>query len=431
MSSAMRKMLAFWCIFGGFLATVGYAQTVTLNAMIGSWIDPNSPEVPQEVRDLYAQFAAEHPDIEINWDIQGYTQLQQKLLTSAAAGNLPDFAYVDSIWVQQLAGLGALQPLEGLWPAEDRADYKDAFIEGAMYDGALYAIWDSTDTRVLWYNTEIFKEAGLDPEKPPTTWEELLTAAQAITQTGHAGLGLALGPHEYLTADVVLPMFWGLGGELLDADGRPVFHEGDNLAAMTKVLTFLGTLKDDGVLPSDALQLQGGGALYPGMATEGYGMSIGNNNVLEVALKDLAPDTYAQWQVALLPAPTGGEPSSMNGGFTWAVMTADPAKQQAAWEFISFWNSPEVQLTRYKPNANVAVRKSTAQDPFYQSPYWQTVNEAVTVGRTRPGVALYPVMSQAIQNAVQQFLVGNSSAEDAVTAAGEAAVAEYEREQQR
>ena len=90
-----------------------------------------------------------------------------------------------------------------------------------------------------------------------------------------------------------------------------------------------------------------------------------------------------------------------------------------------------MQLTRYKPNANVAVRKSTAQDPFYQSPYWQTVNEAVTVGRTRPGVALYPVMSQAIQNAVQQFLVGNSSAEDAVTAAGEAAVAEYEREQQR
>ena len=427
----MRRLLTIVCVVIFCLAATSHAQTVTLNAMIGSWIDPSSPETPQVIRDLYTQFAAEHPDVEIDWDVQGYSQLQQKLLTSAAAGNLPDFAYVDSIWVQQMAGLGALQPLEGLWSEEDRADYKEAFIEGAMYDGSLYAIWDSTDTRVLWYNTTIFEEAGLDPESPPTTWEELLTAASAITESGHAGLGLALGPHEYVTADVVLPMFWGLGGELLDTDGRPVFHVGDNLAAMTQVLEYLGTLQDEGVLPSDALQLQGGGALYPGMATNSYGMVIGNNNVLDAALRDLAPDTYDQWKAAVLPAPTGGQPSSMNGGFTWAIMTDDPAKQQAAWEFISFYNSPEVQLERYKPTANVAVRKSTAGDEFFQSPYWQTVNEAVTVGRTRPGVALYPVMSQAIQNAVQQFLVGGSSAEDAVIAAGEASVAEYERQQQR
>jgi multiple sugar transport system substrate-binding protein len=40
-----------------------------------------------------------------------------------------------------------------------------------MYDGALYAMWDSTDTRVLWYNMAIFEEAGLDPNQPPTTWK--------------------------------------------------------------------------------------------------------------------------------------------------------------------------------------------------------------------------------------------------------------------
>jgi len=410
---------------------VGSAQTVTLNGLIASWIDPNSPETAQELRDLYAQFAAEHPDIQINWDVQGYDQLQQKLLTSAAAGSLPDFAFVDSIWVQQLAGLGALQPLDELWPQEDRADYKDPFIEGAMYDGALYAMWDSTDTRVLWYNTAIFEEAGLDPNQPPTTWEELTEYARAITETGRVGLGLALGTHEYVTADMVLPMFWGLGGELLDDEGRPVFHEGENLAAMTQVLEFLGTLRDEGLVPTDLLQLQGGDALYPGMVTGQYGMVIGNNILRDAVLQDLAPDTYTQWQAAVLPAPTGGEPSSMNGGFTWAITTDDPEKQQAAWEFISFWNSSEVQLARYKPTAQVAVRESTAQDEFYQTPFWETVNEAVSVGQTRPGVAVYPVLSQAIQNAVQQFLTGGGSAEDAVIAAGETAVAEFERQQQR
>ena len=416
------------CLAAVCLATA-VAQTVTLNAL--TIVDPNSPTTKKAVRDLFAQFDSEHPDIKINWDVQGYSQLQQKLLTATVAKNLPDFAFVDSIWVQQLAALGALQPLENLWSAEDRADYKDVFIEGAKYDGQIYAMWDSTDTRVLWYDTQAFKEAGLDPNKPPKDWDELLEYAQKLTGNGQYGLALALGTHEYVTADMFLPMFWSLGGELLDQEGRPNFHEGKNLDAMVKVLDYLGQLQDAGVLPPDALQLQGGDSLYPGLVSGQYAMSIGNSDVRDAHLKDLAPDTYENWQAALIPTSTGGQPSSMNGGFTEAIMTDDPAKQQAAWEFISFWNSPEVQLKRYEANIQVPVRKSTAENEFFQTPFWQTVNQAVTAGQTRPGVAVYPVISQQIQNMVQQYLTGSMSAEAAVTAAGDAAVAEYDRQQQR
>lgn len=426
----MKSMLAvvMACLLAISLATVS-AQTVTLDAT--TITDPDSPTTNKVLRDLFDRFDSEHPDIKINWDVQGYSQLQQKLLTAAVAKDLPDFAFVDSIWVQQLAALGALQPLEDIWSAEDRADYKDVFIKGAEYDGQIYAMWDSTDTRVLWYDTTAFEEAGLDPANPPSNWDELMEDAKKLTGNGQYGLALALGAHEYVPADMFLPMFWSLGGELLDADGRPSFHEGENLTAMVKVLEYLGQLQDAGVLPPDALQLQGGDSLYPGLVSGRYAMSIGNNDVRDAHLKELAPDTYENWQAALIPTSTGGQPSSMNGGFTQAIMTDDPAKQQAAWEFISFWNSPEVQLERYKATTQVAVRNSTASNEFFQSPYWQTVNEAVTAGQTRPGVAVYPVISQQIQNMVQQYLTGGGSAEQVVTAAGDIAVAEYERQQQR
>jgi hypothetical protein len=77
---------------------------------------------------------------------------------------------------------------------------------------------------------------------------------------------------------------------------------------MTQVLEFLGTLRDEGLVPTDLLQLQGGDALYPGMVTGQYGMVIGNNILRDAVLQDLAPDTYTQWQAAVLPAPRAASP---------------------------------------------------------------------------------------------------------------------------
>jgi multiple sugar transport system substrate-binding protein len=121
----------------------------------------------------------------------------------------------------------------------------------------------------------------------------------------------------------------------------------------------------------------------------------------------------------------------MNGGFTWGILTDDPTRQEAAWAFISFWNSPEVQLARFQPTAQVPVRASTAEDPFYQSEFWQAVNEAASVGQTRPGVAIYPVMSQQLQQAVQAFKTGGATAEQAIDDAAAAVAAEHERQGQR
>jgi multiple sugar transport system substrate-binding protein len=77
------------------------------------------------------------------------------------------------------------------------------------------------------------------------------------------------------------------------------------------------------------------------------------------------------------------------------------------------------------------VRASTAEDPFYQSEFWQTVNEAASVGQTRPGVAIYPVMSQQLQQAVQAFMTGGATAEQAIDDAAAAVAAEHERQGQR
>lgn len=410
-------------------AGAALAAPVTITAAVGSWIDPASPNTNATIRSLYQQFDKANPDITLKVDALDYGALQTKLLTTAAAGSLPDMAYVDSVWVQQLASLGVVQPLDGLWPAADRADYNKAFIQGAQYKGKIYAVWDSTDTRVLWYNTDMFKAAGI--KNPPRTWNELSADAKKLTKGNTYGLGIALGQHEYLVGDLMLPMFWGLNGTLEDANGRPNFDKGMSKQALVKVLDYLASLKNQGVIAPDALNMQGENALYPGMVSGRYGMVIGNANLLSANLVKLQPDAANHWKPALLPAPTGGHSSAMNGGFTWAIFTKDPAKQAAAWKFISYWNSPAVQLQRYKATGDVPVRISTAKDPFFKGGYWDVVNKAVSVGHTRPGDALYPTISQQLQFAAQDVLSGKKTAEQAVADAGKAVQAEYTRQQNR
>ena len=112
------------------------------------------------------------------------SQADEKLLTAVAGGNPPALHYADRFTVPQFAQQGFFTDITDLAQSAGvkGEDYYPFAWAEATYKDKAYALPFDTDTRALWYNKDIFKEAGLDPEKPPTTLDELRTATKTLTK---------------------------------------------------------------------------------------------------------------------------------------------------------------------------------------------------------------------------------------------------------
>ena len=117
------------------------------------------------------------------------SQSDEKLLTAVAGGNPPALHYADRFTVPQFAQQGFFSDITDLAQTAGvkGEDYYPFAWDEATYKAKIYALPFDTDTRALWYNKDIMTEAGLDPEKPPTTLDELRTAIKALTKKDGTG----------------------------------------------------------------------------------------------------------------------------------------------------------------------------------------------------------------------------------------------------
>ena len=146
------------------------------------------------------KFEAENPGYKIDIQADSWGDWEQKYKTMFAAGNPADIFIVNNPDFPTFANSGSLLNMDSYVDP----GYFDGFFPGvqAMYNwqGNNMGIAFTTDCRILWYNTDIFEEAGLDPDSPPTTWAELIDYATTITdKTGKYGFGMDLGLNEFPT----------------------------------------------------------------------------------------------------------------------------------------------------------------------------------------------------------------------------------------
>jgi ABC-type sugar transport system, periplasmic component len=141
--------------------------------------------VAKIVEQLTNDFNKENPDIEVEAVYTGnYDDTVTKIQTAAQGGNPPDLFVSLATQRFTMASSEMAMPLDELI-AEDGEegkkyidDFLESFIEDSYVDGKIYSIPFQRSTMVLYYNKDIFKEAGLDPEKAPETWEELVEIAK-------------------------------------------------------------------------------------------------------------------------------------------------------------------------------------------------------------------------------------------------------------
>ena len=387
------------------------AQDGKIELTFWNYWDGKNGEVIQELVDQYNQT---HPNVEIENVFLGFNDLLPKLQAAAAGGETPDVAAGDLIWMPKLARSGALVSLdEYLAAAEtDLDDVYPALRNVGQYDGKTYSLPVSTNNLELFYNKDLFRQAGLDPEKPPATWDELRQTAKQCTNSdeGISGMELFTEPGEGLTWQFQVYL-WQAGGDFLTPDlTKAAFNSPAGEQALQYWVDLLQTDKSAPTAPWGAF-----GQGKACMVMDGSWM---------VSIWSAEPPF--DFGTAAMPYPADGQPATNMGGEQLVVFKTSPEKQQAAFDFVSWLISPETQIAWDKETGFMPIREAVATAPDYlsyvqeQEPRLLPFVENQQYARNRPPVANYPEISDAFSRELEAALLGATGVQDALAAAEEA-----------
>lgn len=381
------------------------------------------PSIAEVFRQVLGEWAVANPAVQLEVSVMpALEQHKAKLLLAAAAGRLPDVASIDSFWLPLFMEGGHLQPLNDDWPAADRADFLPFTID-TLSDrrGNVYGVWHETDCRALFYRKDLVPT-------PPRTWDELIAAASAIARERRIAGYLYNGGRWEATVFDHLPMFWAQGGELVDADGRPIFGLPPHRDALVRVLAFLRGTVTSGASPRAVLGHNDYKQLSAAAIAGDAAMFLGGNWQLRELEDALPPEEFAKWGVAPIPqAQTGAAPTG-TGGWVWVVFATDPEKRRAATRFVLDIEAPANAARISAGTGRLPVRRSVYHRyPVFAEPPFAFFGELLQAARARPAVPIYNAISRELQVAIGYAIDGTRSPEAAVDEAFARVVADYER----
>jgi multiple sugar transport system substrate-binding protein len=198
------------------------------------WVGPNqaSPQIELDFeKQLWDAWKQTYPNIPMvsgdNVQNLDYNQMLDKVRTAAAGNAAPDIARMPILWGVEFAAKGQLAELS----LEEFGFSKDNFWSGALksvtWNGKLYGVPTNNETMAFIWNKDIFRKAGLDPDTPPATWDDVVKySAQIKKATGKAGYGMVARVNAGNTPFRVMPMLWAYGSGALDeAEPDPTYQK--------------------------------------------------------------------------------------------------------------------------------------------------------------------------------------------------------------
>ncbi|WP_084710214.1 ABC transporter substrate-binding protein [Nesterenkonia alba] len=259
-------------------------------------------------------------------------QFVQNFGTAAATGDGPDIALVDVAYMPYFASTGTLDPLteqiQGLDYSEELAP---SMLEAGTWDDEVYGVPFYLDVSMLYWNKDLFEEAGLDPEAPPADWNEFADAANAISDLSDDVNGFYVsGACGGCMTFHIFPFIWASGGDVMEGEDeatRPTLDD----PVVTETYEFLQELWDDGVMPNGA-QTDSGTNYGGGFGAGDLGMTmLGSWNISQL----LTDEVDIDFGVAGMPGRNGEDPVSFIGGDSITV-PADSDYPEAAFDFIEW-----------------------------------------------------------------------------------------------
>lgn len=362
---------------------------------------------------MVAEYQSSHPGVTISTSMVPNADFLTKLRASATSKTLPDVAIGDLIWVPQINQMGGLADLKGLLPSDILNDINPALTKFGTIDSKQVSVPVSANNLAYMYNKTLFKQAGLDPEKPPTTWEELMADAKQITEkTGKPGYDLytqAGDNGEGLTWNFQVNL-WQAGGEFLNEGNTAAAF---NTPAGLKATQFWVDLIKSGTSPYGKW----------GEFEKGKGGSAQEGSWM---VGIWASDPPFEFGVAKAPYPADGKPATNLGGEQAMVFSNSDANAKASADFLAWFLAPE-QVTQWSEKTGMLpVTNSVATSSEYLTwvketeprllPYVEQMADA----HARPNTPLYSKISFAFAKEMEKAFSGAATPQEALTAAEKA-----------
>lgn len=317
----------------------------SLSGEITFWTLQLSPTFDDYLNGLVEAFEEAHPEVTVTWEDIPFDQAEQKMLTSASAGNLADVINMNTDYLKKLAALGALVNMD-----EAAADVKDDYFEGIWsageIEGTSYALpWYVTSGGLL-YNKELFEQAGI--EEPPATFDEAWEISKTLKEeTGALGMTF----HEFHK------IMYKEGIQLVSDDFQSAaFNTPEGLALFEKYKEYY----DEGLIPEEIML--GQAKTQDWYAQEKVALwATGPQLFREV--KDLSPEVYDKSEAA--PALVGAA-GKLHASIMNIAVSESSEYQEAAVEFAKFVTNGDNQLAFSKLTPIMPSVISAAEDDFFK-----------------------------------------------------------------
>ena len=198
------------------------------------YVGPNQASPQIEVDNdakLWEAWKQTYPNIPMNMgeNVQNldYNQMLDKLRTAAAGNSAPDVGRLPILWGSEFAAKGQLAEVQLEEFGFKQEDFWSGALKSVTWNGKIYGVPTNNETMAFIWNKDIFKKAGLDPENPPATWDDVVKySAQIKKATGKAGYGMVARVNAGNTPFRVMPVLWAYGSGALDeADPDPTLPE--------------------------------------------------------------------------------------------------------------------------------------------------------------------------------------------------------------
>lgn len=405
---ALGRVAAAGIVLGAFAGSALAQEAVTL-----TFVRPASAEVFAQVyQPMLDAFMAEHPGVTVQPVIMGFDETYQRFPLQASSGELPDVFMAPGHLFSTLMAADALMPLgDDVMDTRLKTDVPPAFWNAVSKDGTVYGVPGHIAPLVLWYNADLFTQAGLDPDNPPTTWSAWLDAARTIKEkTGVAPIGLNGFARNDLT-DLFSAMFTAASGQWMWDPEKQQIKLDDPAAG--KTLAFLRQLVEEGLTQPNVDQYSEDDIrvlLRDGKAA----MIVSSTSVMSVVGPE---NSGTRFRTAQVPAADGVEGASVMSIDSWAA-SATTQHPDLARALIYFVTNEANQKSAAQIYGSVPASQSIlATDPTYSQGAWPTFVAATGHGfPAKPTTDSMQLSDSDLPTMVQSVETGAATPAEAIAA---------------
>jgi len=308
----------------------------------------------------------------------------------------------------------------------DMSDFLPRVTDYFTVEDTLWPMPFNVSNPVLYYNRAMFTAAGLDPDKPPTTLDEITADSQKIVDAGAAPHGWALKLDPWL-----LEQWTAMAGKAFvdngnGRDARATKVTFDNDSGLD-VYKWIDDMYKSG-LAENTGRPEGNINHYLAVGNKTSAMTADTSAALGTVLAVIGQFPGVELGVSALPGLPGDGATFVGGGANYIVKGSDPAKIEAAWRFAKYLDDPETQAkwaqTGYIPIRQNAVDQPAVQQlwqsqPFYKVAYDQLATDNTTVAAKGPVIGDFIGVRKAETDSMEAMVTNGISPEDALKQAAD------------